>query len=812
MKIRYIPTLAAASAFSIALASTSAQGATVTKAATGTDLTLGSSWGGTAPGSADVATWASGSLAGAQTVGSAVNWGSMSLSGHSAAVSISGAGTITLSSGGSSSTTILANSSQTLTIDNNIVATAVNNSGGIAVGNTGTRIQLQATATTTLNGSVTATGGATANDVNLTIRGTGSGTIGGTLTVDGQLYKADTGTWTLNGSNSIGWVAINNGTLLGGHDSAFGTGTIYIGSGGGNMTLASSNSTARAFGNNVDFSTLAFTGTATFGQTTGGTGAMSFGDLSLGTANRNLAINANTSFTSVSGTDGGITKSGTGTLTLSGASSTSGATTISHSGTSNIGVVVGNASALGTGAVLVNGAQNFNASLSVNAGLNVSNALTLKRGQGGSNRAVLGLGAGSNWSGSITVDNTSASGLATILAGGSSAATASVVSGDIGFSTLGTGITLVLRGGGNYGRASGAISLSTGTLQILDNSLWQFSNASNTWGMLDISNASAFVTVGTTNTLASTGVVSSTVGGTLLLNNQAGTTAYNQTIGGLSGNVKVGLATGSATLTLNTTADRSVSGVISGAVSLTKSGSATQTLTGVNTYTGSTTIKGGTLKLDTAGSIDNSATITVGDAGSSGAMLDVTTRTADFTVGAAQTLGGIGTLNAAGKKVIVDGALAPGNSAGLLSVSTTNAADGLAFGSTGSLNLEITKGVVPGAGSNYDQLGLTGGLTIASGAALNLTALGSGSWTPNDLFFLIANDGSDAITGAFDGFAEGGIVTFDSQQFKATYQADSGSNSFTGGNDFALQVVPEPSVLALGGAGLFGFVLRRRRK
>lgn len=806
MKYRLNPFLAAASAVSIVLAGTSAQAATITKAATGTDLTLGTSWGGTAPGSADVATWAAGSLTGSQTVGSAVNWGSMSLSGNTAAVSITGSD-ITLAASGAA---ILTNSSQALTIGNNIVSTA---GGGAAVGigSTTNRTQISAGASITINGNVTANGTATANDANLMLRGANTGSsINGTLTIDGQLVKGDAGTWTLNGVNSIGWVFINNGTLLGGTDTAFGSGTIYLGTGGGNMTLGSANATARAFGNKVDFATSGFTGTAGFGQTSGGTGALSFGELSLGSAVRNLAINANTSFTSVSGTTGGITKTGAGTLTLSGESSTSGTITISHSSTSTNGVVVGDASALGTGAVMVNGNQQFNASLSVNAGLTVSNALTLKRGQGGSNRAVLSLGAGSTWSGSITVDNTSTSGLATIVSEGATTAAASIVSGDIGYSTLGTGITLVLRGGARYGKVDGSVSLSTGTVQILDNSQWEFSNASNTWGTLDISNASGIVTTGAANTLSSTGAVSSTAGGTLRLNNQVGTTAYSQMIAGLSGNVKVGLATGSATLTVNTTANQSSSGAISNAVSLVKSGSATQTLTGVNTYTGTTTIKAGTLKLEGAGSIDNSASITVGDAGSSGAMLDVTARTGDFTVGAAQTLGGIGTLNAAGKKVIVDGSISPGNSAGVLSVSTTNAADGLAFGSTAALNLEMTKGVPPGAGSNYDQLGLTGGLTIASGAVLNLTALGSGSWTPDDIFFLIANDGADAITGAFDGFAEGAVITFDSQQFKATYQADSGSNSFTGGNDFALQVVPEPSAILLGALGSLALLRRRR--
>lgn len=304
----------------------------------------------------------------------------------------------------------------------------------------------------------------------------------------------------------------------------------------------------------------------------------------------------------------GLVKVGNNTLTLPVANTYSGGTTISQ-GNDTIGITISNASALGSGPVLVNGAQQFAASLSVAANLSITNGLTLKRGNGGSNRATLGLGASTNWSGDITVDNTNANGFAAIMTGGTTAATASVISGNIGFSTLGTfasnAPTLALRTSNNFGKVTGSISLSSGYLQLLDTSRWEFSNASNTWGTLDLSNAGAIVTVGAANTLASGGVVTSTsaTGGILNLNNQLGNAAYSQTIAGLGGNVRVGLLTGAATLTLNNTTDQTSSGVISGAISLVKSGPGKQTLTGINTYTGTTTINGGTLALGTTGVI-----------------------------------------------------------------------------------------------------------------------------------------------------------------------------------------------------------------
>ena len=297
-----------------------------------------------------------------------------------------------------------------------------------------------------------------------------------------------------------------------------------------------------------------------------------------------------------------LTKTTADTVTLSNANTYTGGTTVSG-GT----LTVDNADALGGvggGTVLVNGAQALSVpSLRVNPGLTVANALTLKRGLSGTGRANIVIGAGSDWSGDITLDNTNAGGFAALLTNNVPTTTASVVSGNIGVSVLGTpsssSPTLVLRGG-QLGKVTGNMSLqSTGYLVITDGSNWEISGATNTWGTLDIASEFATVTVGANNTLKSDAVVVSnpaTVsGGTLQLNNQANTDAFDQTIAGLSGKVKVGLTTGAATLTLNTAADQSTSGAISGAISLVKMGAAVQTLSGTNSYTGNTTVSAGTL-------------------------------------------------------------------------------------------------------------------------------------------------------------------------------------------------------------------------
>lgn len=80
---------------------TGSQAAPITKAATGTDLTDGASWSGsTAPGSGDVATWASTSLGAGLTLGTSRSWSGISVASAATSIGVTGAGTLTLGSGG----------------------------------------------------------------------------------------------------------------------------------------------------------------------------------------------------------------------------------------------------------------------------------------------------------------------------------------------------------------------------------------------------------------------------------------------------------------------------------------------------------------------------------------------------------------------------------------------------------------------------------------------------------------------------------------------------------------------------------------
>lgn len=505
--------------FVCALSAPFAQAAVVNKAATGTNLAAAASWSA-APTSADDATWISTSLAGAQTVDSVVTWNSMNFAaaGVAADVSITGSAISLASTPATSGDLVINSSGKNISIAADLILT-----GGYGVsptvGQAGTnRMQINAASGTLTLGNVTASGSATAADINLILRGAGTGTVNGTLTVDGQLGKGDAGTWTLNGSNSIGWVFSNNGTLLAGNNAAFGTGTIYLGSGGGNMTLASANSTARSFTNALDFSPAsgAFTGVANFGQTTGGTGDLTFsGNVNLGTAVRGIATNANTTLSGIaSGAAGGITKTGTGSLTLTAANTYTGATTVS-AGTLNLNKGGGAGTIIGS--------------------------LTIASGATANVNVTDGLG---------NAQNTRVTSIAI------------------------NGGTLNLANTGNNSGTSIGISFTGGTFTGIASSKFDLRN--NGIGDTNI----------TTNAAATTATISVPT---------LGTGGGSTTITTAKGTAPSGV---DLLISSNIVDNAGAGGAGGGTHNLTKAGVGTLLLSGTNTFTGATSVNGGTLVLD----------------------------------------------------------------------------------------------------------------------------------------------------------------------------------------------------------------------
>jgi len=233
------------------------------------------------------------------------------------------------------------------------------------------------------------------------------------------------------------------------------------------------------------------------------------------------------------------------------------------------------------------------------------------------------------------------------------------------------------------------------------------------------------------------------------------------TLGGLSGSGN--LALGSQTLTVGgNSASTTYSGVLSGSGSLTKQGAGTLTLSGANSYSGETLINAGTL------------------------LVNNTLGTGGVTVADGGTLGGSGTINGL-VQVQNGGFLAPGNSPGTLTI------DSLSLDSDATLTIQLGGTT---QGTSYDFLSVTN--TASLGGTLLIEWYDDFTASEGDTFtFLTAGSG---ITGDFNIFH---LPTLDSGL---------AWTSFNDGNNYTINVVPEPSTLGLVFAGLFLFASKRRRK
>jgi autotransporter-associated beta strand protein len=210
-----------------------------------------------------------------------------------------------------------------------------------------------------------------------------------------------------------------------------------------------------------------------------------------------------------------------------------------------------------------------------------------------------------------------------------------------------------------------------------------------------------------------------------------------------------------------------VGAVLAGTAGLTKSGSATAALTGTNTYSGNTTINGGTLGLYSAEGLGNAAGAVTVNTGAtlythSGLTLS---RTGDVTVnGGSLTTdnNNLGTISVSGGNFIA-------NNAAVLAVKLAGTA-GLTVGGTGETFLWTDSSYTGATVISSGQLTLGGvgaissqsRLQIDSGAAVNLT----GAYAANNINRTFAGlTGAGVLDGA------GGTVTINKT---------SGSDTFSG--------------------------------
>jgi uncharacterized protein with beta-barrel porin domain len=191
----------------------------------------------------------------------------------------------------------------------------------------------------------------------------------------------------------------------------------------------------------------------------------------------------------------------------------------------------------------------------------------------------------------------------------------------------------------------------------------------------------------------------------------------------------------------NTPALNGVGG-IGGSSSITKDGTGTLTLSAVNTYTGPTTVNGGTLSVN--GSIASSSLTTVNAGG---------------------TLGGNGIV---GNTTINGGTLAPGNSIGLLTVQGN-----LVFTAAASYMVEVSP-------ANADRTNVTGSATLG-GATVNAN-FAAGSYIAKQYTIVNASGG---IIGTFGSLVNTNVPT----NFTSTLSYDA-NNAYI---NLTLNFVPNPA-------------------
>ena len=318
---------------------------------------------------------------------------------------------------------------------------------------------------------------------------------------------------------------------------------------------------------------------------------------------------------------------------------------------------------------------------------------------------------------------------------------------------------------------------------------------------MTISGTGAFIQKGTgTTTLTGNNSYTGTTtisAGTLQIGN-----------GGASGTLGTTNVIDNGTLALNRSDAVTLGNTISGTGAFIQKGTGTTTLTGNNSYTGTTTISAGTLKLGAGASLA-STNINLGTMASQG-TLDLTGKSSGYTVATNQALSGSGSVTMAASQTltIASGAnLAPGNNgSGVLTVNGS-----LTLATNSSTSMEVTGTNAAGASGGFDQIAVKLGNFSAGGTlTINISGLVLSSTPITDNIFSYSNGGSwnsaqnffsVVLTGLYPGtMAYTSAGTTWSWQSTFGNETDSVSLNMTTGV-LTMTAVPEPSTYALFGLG-----------
>lgn len=554
------------------------QAAPVMKAATGTDLADGASWGGTAPTSVDVATWVSTSLGAGLTLGSPSSWGGIGVASALSAIGITGAGPLTLGAGGIDLSFSTVNLTVGMPIELGVSQTWTVNSGrtleasGIISGST-MGLTKAGVGTLTLKGANTYDGTTTIRGGTLVADTASTATI---LNSASPLDFTSSGTFQLKGLASQTRSQILNGlTLTSGAAiiDANNTGTsttIDLRGTGGSLTIA------RYAGTTVDFKattgSLGNTAVIKTAQANDGTGILgAWATVATGT---DWAIN----------NGAGSVTNYTGYTTLSGASPT-----IASSPSSNYRISsasTGNPTMAATGTIDANTLRiNDATARTIDVRNGATQGILRFGGVGGlltsGGNHVIGVagaagsitaGGAPNTSGELIINNASGLTINSVVTNNGAGAVTLVKSG--------SGTLSLNRGGANSvgNTHSGGTIINSGTLNMAD----RYVNPLGA-GPIIINRGASF---GPNSPITLVNAITLN-GGTIANGN-----SYGCLLGGL---ITLGEI---STLDTGTTGNMTFTNNVSGSGGLIKTGAsgAPVRLNGLNTYTGPTVVNGGTLQ------------------------------------------------------------------------------------------------------------------------------------------------------------------------------------------------------------------------
>lgn len=653
-------------------------------------------------------------------------------------------------------------------------------------------------------GPVTLTGTRTVNvDANtLTVGGTIDGAFGITKTGVGTLVLLNANTYGNNGASDT---AVNGGTVVIGHDQAFGSSRLNLADG---VTLQSSDSTARVITNNLNFGSGAG-GNNIFA----GTGNLKFTGSAANSSSKILTVNNPvTEFSGVLGGAMARTVAGTGKLILSGANTYSQGTTISPGATLQLGNGGGTGSLSTSGAIVNDGTLIFNRTNALVQGTHFNGGPITGAGsvvQDGAGTTTLT--AANTYTGGTTVNNGElfitpayqAGGDVAVANNASFGVSASSVSNSatIGSLTLGAGGATTLDFSYTFVGNPTNAALQAGVVTINGTSVIRIggSFAVGTFPVLKYGSLSgAFASTvegprGVTATLSNDVVnkvlyvmVSSVGEGIVWTGTNSISpnlwdlnTTTNWLIGGLptvyletvppgdavtfndsgSGSVLVSNTVSPASVTINNTAVNYTfqgNGQINSASGLTKVGAGTVTMNVPGTYLGSTVLSNGTFSLGANQSLANLTGNSAVTASTGSPMLTVNNSSNTTFAG---NITGIGTLTKTGNGVLT----LPGSNS--VSVNVFVRAGALTLDS-GALTAGSYVSVAQG-GTENGTLTLKGTANFTGNNDLNVGDVGSSVGTlyvqdsaslmVNSLFIGSANAASSTATGTV--YQTGGTVT-----------------------------------------------------